>query len=185
MRRAMLLALPAALLLASAVPAQKPPSGGAPAPGPAPAPAPAAGPQLEVVRFGLYQLQAGGTRRGPDGISHAEVREVRLLESTTRVPARIGVHFGAEYLLRGKPGRSVVLETATVFPPPGLRPPGQPAVRASSSEVTVELGNPEPIYRGWSFDEQWELVPGTWTMEFRLDGRLIGQVQFEVVAEGK
>jgi hypothetical protein len=120
---------------------------------------------LEIVEFGVYQSdllreeKADATAAGTKGISG----EFRLLEQTDRVPARRGVSFGLCYVLRGEPeGVSVPLTMKIGHPP--IRHPGTGRVyETQEAAYTRRIG--ERSCNTYSFDEDWELVPGTWTIQ--------------------
>ncbi len=178
------------LLAAAPAPAQQAP---APAEKPAeaeqaPTPEPPVqvfGLRVEIVERGLYQTSTGVIRQMPNGIGENLVDAVELERSTTHIPARPGVSFGLEFVVHGRPaGTMLELTTTVVFPPPGLHPPGQPApVASSTTPMVVEVGSDGAIYRGYTFDYDWEVAPGPWRFEIRLGDRLLAVQSFVITSE--
>lgn len=172
MRRALLLAL-LALVLAIPASAQKPP----------------ARPQegrlrVEIVEAGLFRtIRTGEVGQTPGGVRHFTVKE-ELERATTTVPGRIGVQFGVRFRVSGRPAGATVPVTARlIYPAPGLRAPGT-AEHATQSdiEMVVRVGDPTPTYRGFGFDDEWEIVRGTWRFEFRIGDDVLAVQEFMVDA---
>ncbi len=186
------LVLPGAAPLAQPAATGQPPTGQPPAgqpqaePGDAPeAPVMVTGLRLEIVERGIYTTSSGTIRQMPNGIGENLVDEVELERSTTAIPARPGVSFGFEFLVHGRPaGTPMELTTTVVFPPPGLTPPGasQP-VTASTTPMVVEVGAPGAVYRGYTFDYEWEVAPGPWRFEVRAGDRLLAVQSFIITSE--
>ena len=139
--------------------------------------------RVEIVETGIYRVeiakttQASGTATGV----RDELANVKLVANTTTVPAQIGTKFGIRYRVVGSPDRASVKLTVIVrFPGEGLRNPKTGERKAQ--DVTVWTRNIGVVtYSGYSFDEGWELVPGTWTYEVLHEGRKIAEQSFTVV----
>lgn len=116
-----------------------------------------------------------------EGVRHT-VGDVSLLTSTETIPARLGVRFGFHYTVSGAPqGGQVTVHYVNRFPEPGLKNPDTGVtthIEEYDSAVLVGATN----YKGWSFDHNYELVPGTWTFEIWYGGRKLGEQSFNVVA---
>lgn len=174
------------LILAAPVWAQGP----APAPpqeqeAPPEPPVVVTGLRVEIVDRGIYTTVSGATRQMPNGIGEATVEELQIERSTTAIPARPGLSFGFEFVVHGRPpGTLVELTTTVVFPAPGLTPPGRSApVAMSASPMTVSIGEGAVTYRGYTFDYEWETVPGVWRFEVRAGDRLLAVQSFTVTSE--
>jgi hypothetical protein len=140
---------------------------------------------IDVIGKGIYHVEIGKTVSRPDVPGGAVAPPVRftLIENTTTVPARIGVEFGFAYRIIGEPtGAEVTLEFVGTYPAPGLADPEQATpVRTSRYELNKKIG--EPLYSGYGFEQDWEVVPGTWTFEIWYEGRKLAEESFTVVAE--
>jgi hypothetical protein len=171
--------------LAEKDPSDKPAEEAAPPAETAPPPIQVTGLRVEIVERGLYQTSTGVIRQMPNGIGENLVDAIDLERSTTHIPARPGVSFGLEFVVHGRPpGTALELTTTVVFPPPGLHPPGMPGpVPSSTTPMVVEVGSPAPIYRGYTFDYEWEVAPGPWRFEIRAGDRLLAVQSFIITSE--
>jgi len=138
---------------------------------------------IEIVQAGLFRVVDAQERGRRGGIAQATVKE-EFIRAATEIPGQLGVNFGVRFRVTGHHEGAAVPVTATVvFPAPGLRPPGEPApVLRSEMELTVRVGDRAPFYRGFGFDEEWEIVPGTWRFEFRIGDELLATHDFIVKA---
>jgi hypothetical protein len=103
------------------------------------------------------------------------------IEKTSTVPARVGVEFGLEYKIVGEPsGAEVTLEFVNTYPGAGLADPNSPEpLRESRFKKMKPIG--KVLYFGYGFENDWELVPGTWTFEIWSDGRKLAEEKFTVI----
>lgn len=139
--------------------------------------------RLDIVAFGIYRTNfvrkdpSGTTAHGTVGV----VDDYSLVEQTDTVCARLGLSFGVEYVLVGKPeGKVVSIDWVTRFPPGGMtRPSGQHFTESRLATFKI-IG--DRSYRDYTFDETWEMVPGKWSLEFYHQGRKIGEKTFTVLA---
>lgn len=127
-----------------------------------------------VAEKGIYRADASvvesatGVRR---------VRNAKLVQATTDIPARLGVRFGLRFALQGVPiGAPAKLELVTRFPRQGLVQHPGGVVFEHRYVVEVNVGVPQ--YRDFQFDEHYELVTGRWVFEFWHSGRKIGEQRF-------
>jgi hypothetical protein len=147
----------------------------------------ATGVQVDGVTIsnpGIYSLSIMKDIPDPntaEGVRHT-VGDISLVSTTTTIPARIGVHFGFYFTVTGAPsGTSVPIRYINRFPSAGL---ANPATGESThqEEYTQDQSIGGSTYKGWSFDHDYELVPGTWTFEIWYGDRKLGEQSFEVVA---
>ena len=132
---------------------------------------------LQIISYGIYTADVVSTQP-----NHKELNNVRLAVSTQTVPAQLGVLFGFRYKITGIPaGAPVRVREVTFYPPGGAHPPGKDV----SAGVQVDLAVPIDVVRGkyYSFDEPWELIPGTWTFEVWSGDRKLVEQSFTVVAQ--
>jgi hypothetical protein len=139
--------------------------------------------RIEIVEYGIFSAQvterpaiSGAVAGVGDTLS-----DVRLVETTKTIPARLGVEFGFRYKIYGQPnGAEIQLKKITLVPQPGLRNPN-----TGNTLVRGEIVYTEKIgvtrYKGYHFDDPWELVPGTWTFELWQGDRKLASQEFNVV----
>ena len=139
--------------------------------------------RIEIVEAGLYRAETATIEQAPGTATRQRniLSETKLLVSTTRVEAKIGVHFGIRYRVVGRPSLATTkLISVTQYPAPGLKNP-----KSDSNQMRGELSLFATIgqinYRGYVFEHDWELVPGTWTLELWDGNRKLASQAFDVV----
>jgi len=137
----------------------------------------------EIFEYGLYEIGPSLGEYAPPnlGYRHETIGDFRHIETTDKVMGRIGVAFGVRYRITGDPiGFEVPVRIIVRFPPQGLyNPQYRHPLLVDETEQIAILG--EEGYSGISFDEQWEIEPGIWTVEFWSGERKLGEKQFEVI----
>ena len=139
--------------------------------------------RIEIVERGIYGAevtkveQAPGTAMGTQNT----VANLKLISSTSTVSAQIGTRFGLRYRIVGSPNQAKVkLTIITRFPGKGLRNPK--TGEQNSRDVALWDRNIGSVsYNGYRLDQDWELVPGTWTFEVWYEGRKLAEQSFTVV----
>ncbi len=135
---------------------------------------------VEIVEFGLYSADVAGELREPNGIVSNVIENICHIATTATVPMLPGVLFGMRYRVDGAPAGAPVELTLAVQFPAALQPAGAagPVTRHERS-ATQAVGTTS--YTGYSFDRDWEFVPGTWTLEVLQHGRKLAEQSFTVV----
>jgi hypothetical protein len=123
--------------------------------------------RIEIVETGIYRAETAGIEQAPSTATRQRniLSETRLLVPTTRVEAKLGVHFGMRYRVVGSPNLATVkLVSVTQYPAPGLKNPksDKPQTRGEHS-LFATIG--QINYRGYVFEHDWEMVAGIWTFE--------------------
>jgi hypothetical protein len=133
---------------------------------------------VELSKYGLYRgnptgkIPDAGTTTGTTTL----VTGVDFYEVTNMVPACRGVGFGYVFRPVGAPdGQGVTVRSVWQLPEPGLKNPDTgKTYRQSISDFQTPIG--ELKFRGYTFDHDWELVPGEWILEiWQGDRRLAGK----------
>jgi len=142
--------------------------------------------RADVRWAGLYEADIGATIAQPNTAAGRtnQLVNTRKLQATTTVEGRLGVSFGLEYALIGKPsGASVPITIVVHLPKPGLKNPAR-AERIYREQWTAA---PKPIggsnIVGYTFEQAWEVVPGLWNFEIWSDDQKLGEQSFCVLAE--
>jgi hypothetical protein len=158
--------------------------------------------RIEILEYGIYSTEAdtaSSTTEPGTAAGHVEeVVEPKLVQSTTTIPARVGVQFGFRYkivgqstagiaaqlneTLAGHKDPRVVLRNVTLIPAPGIRNPTNGNVTMTSVFIQ-ERRVGEELYRLYRLTEPWEVVPGQWTFEIWDGERKLVSQGFRLVAE--
>jgi Domain of unknown function (DUF3859) len=136
--------------------------------------------RIEVLSYGIYTGDESKCQRDAQGIKRCVRSNIRLAATTTTVPAQVGVQFGIAFRALGTPnGGTVNVKRIWKFPPAGLKSPASKAIiHRLDRDDRVTIGKVD--LNTYIFDDPWELVPGTWTMEYWIGGRKILSRSFEV-----
>ena len=139
--------------------------------------------RIDIVETGIYRAetelveQAPATATGQRNI----LRGTKLIASTTRIEAKVGVHFGMRYRVVGRPNHvTIKLISVTLYPGAGLKKPGTETLQTRGEHAlpaTIGAVN----YRGYVLEHDWELVPGTWTFELWDGKRKLASQAFDVI----
>jgi hypothetical protein len=136
--------------------------------------------RIDVVDYGIYTATVISAQRDAQGILQSTSDNPQHLETTRNIPAQLGTRFGFRFTVVGTPKAAAVqLRKITIPPSGGLQNPtsNQPIYR-SENIITATVG--EPQYTAYKFDDPWELVNGTWTIEIWYGDRKLLSQSFTV-----
>jgi hypothetical protein len=139
--------------------------------------------RIDVVEYGIYQTEATKRTDTPStaGGYVKSLTNIRNSEVTRTIPARPGVRFGFRYNVIGAPnGVQIPITVVDKFPEQGLRKPGSTETFYREEYVVTKTIGKES-YTDYGFDHDWELVPGSWTIELWYQGRKLAEQSFTVV----
>lgn len=129
----------------------------------------------EIVGYGIFDTSSTASGRGftSSSIAQDNVKGVRFIEYTTDIPAELGLNFGIQYVINSSPRGDLIKVTSVIkFPQGGLQRPRGRLYAESRDTHEVAIGR--KTLHGYGFDEEWEMVPGTWIFElWYRDARLI------------
>lgn len=131
-----------------------------------------------IERFAVFGV-AGGTNEGLDSF--------KLVQATTNIPARIGIRFGFRYTIHGihgTPSNAPVILTMVASHPPYKNP--ETGKTQTRDEYALRSWAGE-TYTSYSFDNDWELIPGKFTFQVwqRGTGKKLCEQSFMIVPDGK
>jgi hypothetical protein len=134
--------------------------------------------RVDVTEFGIYAADRTSQGRNAAGIGQSTISNPKLAVSTHNIPAQRGVIFGFRYKVIGpSTGDEVELTKVATFPPPGLRPPGTSApVPRTERSLLNKVG--ETRFTSYILSEDYEVVPGVWTIELWSGGRRLASESF-------
>ncbi len=137
---------------------------------------------IDVVGKGIYEVKTGAVTKDPNTPTGEITLPDRfaILEATDTIPASVGTEFGIAYRIVGAPeGAEVKLQFVNTYPSPGIVDPADnKPILSDKFERTKKVG---VNYLGYGFENDWELVPGTWTMEIWYNGHKLVDQSFAVV----
>jgi hypothetical protein len=150
---------------------------------------------VETHRIGLFAVR--GTEIDADKITENRfLRDVdahnmpqnralavnrrKLLKETHEIPAVLGTRFGVSFKLTSKPPRSKVRLDVVMNTPPITNPQTGETFSTSKYSRTFPTNRKRTV--GYGFDRDWELVPGTWTLQLIHEEAVIFETDFLVVS---
>src|ERR1043166_7309342 len=117
-----------------------------------------------ITEVGIYTARVikkfdvpGVTGRTNEGLD-----SFKLVQATTNVPARIGTRFGFRYTIRGTPSNAPIVLTMVGEHPPYKNPETGKTETRDQYELQSWIGQ---TYTSYSFDHEWELIPGKFKFE--------------------
>jgi len=138
---------------------------------------------INVKAYGIFSAVARTSAKAGTGApASTRVANVRLLKKTLSIPMHKGVNFGFQYEAVGTPrGERATLHFVVIYPQPGLRKPGSstPLARDEYDEK-VRIGL-KGGFDGYELDNDWELVPGDWTLEILSGTKALASETFTLV----
>lgn len=139
--------------------------------------------KIEVQHTGLYRadvLKDVPTAGSVTGTHHNSTN-IKFYSKSRRFPLKIGQRFGFDGILAGEPkGEMVSLKVVHIFPKAGLRNPQTGEVNYREEyEVQATVGG--YFLSGYALDNDWELVPGDWTLQVWYGDKMLGEAKFKGV----
>lgn len=118
------------------------------------------------VACGMLASHRAGRLPGTSPTGAVTRREGFRIEKETRdIPARHGIEFGILYTLKSFLGTGTTpIRVVFTYPAPGLRNPKTGKV-SLSTETTFDKRYDVEQMDSYTFEEEWELVPGKWQVQ--------------------
>jgi hypothetical protein len=109
-----------------------------------------------------------------------QLADVALLGGPPADTAHAGIGFGVRFRSAGEPrGAQATLRSVWKIPEPGIHnPTNGTSYRESVAEFTTAVGGVH--WRGYGFDQPWEIVPGVWTIEIWQGDRKLLEHSFTI-----
>jgi hypothetical protein len=135
----------------------------------------------EIIRFGIYKAdfimkeEVPGAAAGTKNI----VQNVVLAEQTANIPARVGMRFGFEYVIKGGPAGDKIDLTYKYLHPQITNPKTNQLF--TSQEIVSknrEIGKAASIT--YTLDYEWEAVVGEWTFQVFYEGKKLAEKSFHI-----
>jgi hypothetical protein len=140
----------------------------------------------EIADYGIYRIELTGKQIPVPSTGAGVVDPVSsavLIAKTDQIPAIVGTTFGMMFILNGTPAGAEADVDIIVQ---------HPAFKKSNGETTGTLdkvpwhyGIGKKVGYTYTFDEDWEAVPGKWTIEIRRGGKTLVAKDFIVKSQSK
>jgi hypothetical protein len=136
-----------------------------------------------LENYGQYSAIAKASQKpAAEGIPFDAVTNVHAKKRTRSILIGKGVNFGFEYEAVGSPrGEKATLHFVVIYPPPGLNKPGSSSpIPRDEYDRKVRIGV-KGSYDGYELDNDWEMVPGDWTLEIWSGSNRLASETFTLV----
>jgi hypothetical protein len=136
---------------------------------------------VEIGQYGIYT----GDKLGQEDAANAAVgyksvtANIVFQQKTERITAAVGTSFGFEYVIRGSGEGGVDLTVKYLHP--AITNPKTGRVFTSQEIVSDNRVIGKTHLIGYRFDEAWEIVPGTWTIQLLYGDKKLAEKTFQVV----
>lgn len=123
--------------------------------------------RVDITNLGRYDVEIAKTidDKYLAGGRQNVVADRKNVELTATIAARLCVSFGFEYVLVGTPTNiDVPIRMVTRFPVAGVRNP-ETGLTTNRHEAIVLRTIGRLHFRSYTLENEWEVVPGTWTFE--------------------
>lgn len=140
----------------------------------------------EIIDYGIYRIELTGQHvpmpSAGAGAVQPALRAV-LVAQTNQISAILGTTFGLHFMLIGKPAGAAAKVDIIVEHPAFKKPDGKTTGTSDKVPWSYRIG--EKVGYTYTFDHDWEAVPGTWKIEVWRDGKKLAGKDFLVKAERK
>ena len=139
-----------------------------------------------IVDYGIYRIALSGRRVLVPTAAAGETRpasRVVLITQTNLIPAKVGTTFGYQIVVSGSPTGTLADFEVVVEHPAFTKPDGQVTDTADRVPWKYWIGK-QSSYT-YTFDYDWEAVPGKWSIEIWRNGKRLAGKGFVVTARGK
>jgi Domain of unknown function (DUF3859) len=138
--------------------------------------------RIEILWAGTYTVSQSKEVVDPNAPSGKRFlsSDPTLLSQTSRIPAVIGTRFGIRFRFKETSGtQTVKYRMVWRFPAPGIANPLTGNVTRETALDTA-CGSNSPCFAGYPLREEFEVVPGVWTVEIWVDNSKALEHSFEV-----
>ena len=141
--------------------------------------------RIDLIAAGFYDAAAAKVTTTIAASTAAggktnQLADVALMNERPADTARIGIGFGVRFRTAGTPrGAEATLRSVWKIPDPGIHnPTNGTTFRESVATFTAAIGGVH--WRGYGFDQPWEVVPGVWTIEIWQGDRKLLERSFTI-----
>jgi len=140
---------------------------------------------ITIINTGTYtgnsvSAPARSGQQSPTGTVGTDTNW-RFVSDSHDVLGKVGTEFGMEFKIDGTPpGEGVTLYFAITFPPPGIRNPNTGTVLNTARIALPNMKIGSRCVVGYGFDNDWEIVPGLWTLQIWYQDQMLAGQNFTV-----
>ncbi|WP_413666498.1 DUF3859 domain-containing protein [Mucilaginibacter sp. Mucisp86] len=134
---------------------------------------------ITEISYGIYtsKIVAKEPIAGSPTGNHNVTRNSILIKQTQRVPAKLGIQFGAEYKVAADGNDTVRVEVEWVFPETH-----DPAGRITNTSLKYPLAIPANMVNNsnYTLEKKQEVLKGSWVLNIYHDGKIVYSKKFDL-----
>jgi hypothetical protein len=136
----------------------------------------------DVTEVGIYNARVvkKTAEAGVASGTNEWLETFTLVQATTNVPARIGTRFGFRYTIRGTPSNAPIVLKMVGKHPPYKNPKTGKTQTSDEYELPSWIGQ---TYTSYLFEEESELIPGTFKFAVWHKDKKLCEQSFTVVSD--
>lgn len=141
---------------------------------------------IDIQDYGIYTKDRVKMIQDPTLVGGVRTtsRNVKFVSRTHTIDGKVGVNFGFSYTVFTKTnGATVELKFVTIFPKQGMHDPATDKTQFRNEySRTVPVVSGQSVHHfGYTFDNDFEIVPGTWTFQIWSGDRKLAEQSFKVI----
>ena len=135
---------------------------------------------IKILDYGIAGASDTSREDNKDVISGyiTSGKNITIKETTERIPATMGINFGFHYLVMSAEDKNIVLDVKVLHPP--LTNPNTQETKVSDEWQERAHCLMFKGFEGWTFDNDWELVPGEWIVQIYYKGEKLVEKSFVI-----
>jgi hypothetical protein len=141
----------------------------------------------KIIDYGIVRSEGEKEYNipGTKGEKSIILEEPQISETTTKIPMKKGTRFGFKWQMLGVPTDQPLEITYRYKHPPMVEPDGK-KTESYDRPVTIQPENGKfESFDGYELSEDYELVPGNWTMSILYNDKVLVSKTFQVVGGKK
>lgn len=134
--------------------------------------------QFTELSYGIYQSKsvAKDGRISEATTEHSVIDDIILVKKTDRVKAKLGVEFGAAYVLKSSRSDTITLEIEWVYPKEIKDPTNEAKVK--NIRYAIELPTNFENNSNYTLESDYEVVTGEWQLNIYFKNKAIYRKTF-------
>ncbi len=136
---------------------------------------------VQINEFGIYKVERTRTIEDTTQVSgQYGLGRFALLQTADHIPMQLGISFGITYVVTAHADiRQVKLRVITRYPSPGPTNPETGKTQAYDENLLI-VQTGQKRHRTFTFDYEWEMLPGVWQFEIWDGNNKIAEKAFTV-----
>ncbi len=139
---------------------------------------------IQIIDFGQFKVEEvrrdQSENKGMGGVRIS--KNQKLLSSGVTFPIELGTNFGFRYKIIGIPSdgeKDITIKI--IYPSKGIHNP-KTGKTSNSYQSTKYMKFNRTYFHSYYFRHKWETVPGLWTFQVLVDGKIRAEKEFQLAS---